>query len=127
MTVALGQIILHGLHVWQIPDNGGKKDVTEPASYPIDWPSLASGANKLVPIILDGDKDFMLTHITHAQTDSGFIPLKVQITENSGKTLFVQPAYINAVSSINAGQPFVLAQKKLYRRSAVIKATFAVD
>lgn len=123
MTVALGQMVLHGLHVWQV--NG--QDVSEPASYPIDWPSLASTASKPVTVQIEGDRDFQLTHITHAQTDSGFIPLKVQVSETSGKNLFVQPAYINAVSSVNAGQPFVLAQKKLYRRTQIIKVLFAVD
>ena len=128
MTVALGQLVLHGLHVWQQPNAQGQlTNVEEPAAYVVDWPSLASGASAQAILTIEGDRDFHLTHITHAQTDAGFIPLRVQISDQSGKNLFVQPVFINAVSSINAGQPFVLAMRRLYRRTAPVKITFTVD
>jgi hypothetical protein len=123
MTVALGQLALHGLHMWQV--NG--KDVQEPAVYVVDWPSLAAGASKSVTLTIEGDRDFHLTHITHAQADAGFIPLKVQLSDQNGKNLFIQPTYINAISSINAGQPYLLAMRRLYRRTAPVKVVFAVD
>lgn len=123
MTVALGQLVLHGVHVWQVND----KDVQEPAFYPVDWPSLASGASAQAILTIEGDRDFHLTHITHAQTDTGFIPLRVQVSDQSGKNLFVQPCFINAISSINAGQPYVLTMRRLYRRTAPVRITFAVD
>jgi len=127
MTVALGQLLLHGVHVWQQETAKGMIDVSEPAVYPIAWPSLASGASHQVILTIEGDRDFQLTHITHAQTDSGFIPLRVQVSDQSGKNLFVQPCIINAISSINAGQPYVLAMRRLYRRTAPVRITFTVD
>ena len=124
MTVALGQLVLHGVHIWQA--NGA--NVEEPAVYVVDWPSLAAGATKPVTLTIEGDRDFHLTHITHAQADAaGFIPLRVQISDQNGKNLFIQPTYINAISSQNAGQPYVLAMRRLYRRTAPVKILFAVD
>jgi hypothetical protein len=123
MTVALGQLVLHGVHVWQ--ENG--QNVSEPAVYPVAWPSLASGAQAQVILTIEGDRDFHLTHITHAQTDTGFIPLRYQVSDQSGKNLFTQPCLINAASSINAGQPYVLAMRRLYRRTAPVRVTFTVD
>lgn len=128
MTVALGQLVLHGKHVWQQHNAQGQlANVEEPAVYLVDWPSLASGAIHQEILTIEGDRDFHLTHITHAQTDSGFIPLRVQISDQSGKNLFVRPAIINAISSINAGQPYILAMRRLYRRTAPVKITFTVD
>jgi len=127
MAVALGQLLLHGLHVWQQESPKGIVDVSEPAVYPVNWPALNSGESSQTILTIEGDRDFQLTHITHAQTDSGFIPLRVQVSDQSGKNLFVQPCIINAVSSINAGQPYVLAMRRLYRRTAPVRITFTVD
>lgn len=129
MTVAKGQLALHGVHVWQVPDSktGQLMDVSEPAVYVVDWPSLAAAASQQSLLTVESDRDFMLTHLTHAQTDSGFIPLRVQISEQNGKNLYTQPAIINAVSSQNAGQPALLAMKKLFRRTNTIKVTLSVD
>lgn len=123
MTVAKGQLVLHGVHVWQSEG----QNVQEPAIYVVDWPSLAAAASHQQILTIEGDRDFQLTHITHAQTDAGFIPLRVQISDQSGKNLFVQPAFINAVSSVNAGQPYILAMRRLYRRTAPVRISFTVD
>jgi hypothetical protein len=124
MTVGVGQFLLHGVHVWQV--NG--KEVSEPAVYVTDWPSMNAAETKPIILTIESDRDFHLTHITHAQSDApGFIPLRVQVSDQNGKRLFIQPAYINAVSSQNAGQPYVLPMRRLYRRSAPVKVTFTVD
>ncbi len=127
MTVAKGQLVLSGVHAWQIQGEKGLETVSEPAVYVVDWPSLAAGASTQVLLTVESDRDFMLTHLTHAQEDAGFIPLRVQISEGNGKNLFTQPAFINAVSSKEAGQPALLAMKKLFRRTNTIKVTLSVD
>lgn len=128
MPVAKGQLALSGVHVWQMPDKNGKMiDVSEPAVYVIDWGSLANGTSQQEILTVEADRDFMLTHLTHAQSDVGFIPLRIQISEQNGKNLFTKPAIINAVSSQNAGQPALLSMKKLIRRTNTFKVTLLVD
>lgn len=121
MDIQKGQLVLHGYHVWQ--ENG--KDVHEPISYPIDWPAIANGQSYPASVQVMGDRDFMLTHITHSQLDTGNIPLKVQIGTTNGMNLFRDPAWINAISSQIAGQPFVLAIKRLFRRTNSINLSFS--
>lgn len=126
--VAKGQLVLHGYHVWQEQKNGKMVDVTEPVSYPVEWPALLTGGTKNGQAVVEGSMDFMLTHITHNQADAaGFIPLRVQISDTNGKNLFRDAVYINSVSSQEAGRPFVLVQKRLFRRAATIKVNFSVD
>ena len=73
-------------------------------------------------------RDFLLTHITHNQSDAaGYIPLRFQVSESDGRTLFHEPVYINAASSANAGQPFTVSIRKLYRRTMLVKVAFLVD
>lgn len=128
MPVNKGQLALHGVHVWQMPnDKGQLVDVSEPAVYMVDWPTLNNGASQQNVLTVEADRDFMLTHLTHAQSDVGFIALRLQISEQNGKNLFTQPAIINAVSSQNAGQPALLPMKKLIRRTNVFRVTLTVD
>ena len=44
-----------------------------------------------------------------------------------GRTLFYGDCYLNTISSQNAGQPFVLGMKRLFRSTSVNKAVFTVD
>lgn len=128
-NVAKGQLVLHGQHAQQVPGPDGKPvTVYEPTAYPVDWPAILAGENTSVNVQIEGDRDFLLTHITHNQSDAaGFIPLRFQVSESDGRTLFHEPVYINAASSPNAGQPFNLSIRKLYRRTMLVKVAFLVD
>lgn len=124
--VAKGQLVLHGIHVWN--DDQGKEIGREPTAYAIDWPAITAGHSSPVPFTIEGGKDFLLTHITHAQADTAtFIPMKVQVSQQDGRTLFYGDCYLNTISSQNAGQPFVLGMKRLFRATSVNKAVFTVD
>lgn len=128
--VAKGQLVLHGLHVWQdgVDEKGQPREFREPTAYPVDWPATLTGKTSIVPFTIEGDKDFMLTHITHAQADTAtFIPMKVNVSQQDGRTLFSEACYLNTISNQNAGQPYVLSMKRLFRRTSTNKATFEVD
>lgn len=130
MTVAKGQLALHGLHVLgqrPNPKTGQIEDITEPMTYVVDWPTMNAGDTIQRQLTIDGDRDFYLTHITHSQADAGFVPLRVQVSAQDGKTLFKDTPYVNSVSSQNAGQPFILSQKRLFRRTSVQLVQFTVD
>lgn len=130
MAVAKGQLALHGLHVLgQRKDEATGKmiDVTEPMTYVVDWSGMNAGDAVQKNLQIDGDRDFYLTHITHTQSDAGFIALRVQISAQDGKSLFKDTPYVSSVSSQNAGQPFILSQKRLFRRTSVHTVHFSVD
>lgn len=130
--VAKGQLVLHGYHVWEVPAIVDGKQVmqkvTEPTAYPLDWPATLAGKSYPTSAVIEAYGDFMLTHITHAQADTAaFIPMKFNIQDDTGRSVFRDAVYLNAGSSANAGQPFILPQKRLFRRTSAVRVNFAVD
>lgn len=122
--LAKGQLVLHGFHRRQI--NGQAYD--EPTAYPVDWPATLAGKTFPGSFVVDAEADFVLTSISHAQADTAtFLPVKINIQDDSGRSVFKDAAYLNTISSQNAGQPYILPKARVFNRTSAVRVNLTVD
>lgn len=98
MAVAKGQIVFHGVHLRK-----GTNEVVEPATYAAAWPALADGGKSDDAFQVDADYDFEAVeavHVVDGAATGTHVKLQIMAQTENGRPWFIQPTYINAISSL---------------------------
>lgn len=123
MATAKGQIVLHGVHTLK-----GTATVVEQATYAASWPALADDTLAQDSFTVDANYDFHVLEITHVVagvTQGQHVPMKMQIAGLNDRPWFIQPVYINSVSSLqDAGQPRKLPAKRILPATRIVNFSF---
>lgn len=123
MAVAKGQLIFNGYHT-----KPGTNDMVEPATYSVAWGALADDATSSDAFKVDSSYDFHLlemTHVVEGIAQGAHVPLIIQAQGENDRPWFIQPVYINTVSSLqNAGQPRKLPVKRIIPTKQITTVIF---